>query len=120
MSGLLAVAGTAISGSTAIGLTAAHVGRAGLGKNTVQHSGSFGSSYGAMGAKIPYIIVRRPVQKKVLNYSKSYGYPAHKMVFVGNCSGYLRAKEVRVKSTTATNIEKEMIVNALKSGVYVK
>ena len=120
MSGLLAVAGTAVSGNPSVGLTAAHVGRAGLGKNAVQHSGSFGSSYGAMGAKIPYIIVRRPVQKKVNNYSLSYGYPAHKMVFVGNCQGYLRVREVRVMSTTATNIEKEMIVSALKEGVYVK
>lgn len=119
MSGLLAVAGTVVGGPS-VGMTAAHVGRAGLGKNTVQHSGSFGSSYGAMGAKVPYIIVRRPVQKKVTNYSKSYGYPAHKMVYVGNCQGYLRAKEVRVMSTTATNIEKEMIVTALKEGVYVK
>ncbi len=120
MAGLLGVAGTAISGSPAVGLTAAHIGRAGLGKNAVSHSGSFGSSYGAMGCKIPYIIVRRPVQKKVTDYSKSYGYPAHKMVYVGNCKGYLRAKEVRVTSTKATNVEKEMIVSALKSGVYVK
>ena len=120
MAGLIGVAGTAISGNPAVGLAAAHIGRAGLGKNAVSHSGSFGSSYGAMGCKIPYIIVRRPVQKKITDYSKSYGYPAHKMVNVGNCTGYLRAKEVRVTSTTATNIEKEMIVSALKSGVYVK
>lgn len=119
MAGLIGVAGTAISGSPAVGITAAHIGRAGLGKNAVSHSGSFGSSYGAMGCKIPYIIVRRPVQKKITDYSKSYGYPAHKMVYVGNCNGYLRAKEVRIKSTTATNAEKEMIVSALKSGVYV-
>lgn len=120
MSGLLAVAGTAITSSPSVGLTAAHIGRAGLGKNTVQHSGSFGSSYGAMGSKVPYIIVKRPVQKKVYNYSQSYGYPAHKMVYVGNCENYLRAKEVRVTSTTATNEEKDMIVALLKSGVYVK
>lgn len=120
MSGLLAVAGTAITSSPAVGLTAAHMGKAGLGKNTVQHSGSFGSSYGAMGNKIPYIIVKRPIQKKVYNYSQYYGYPAHKMVYVGNCENYLRAKEVRVTSTTATNLEKDMIVNLLKSGVYVK
>ena len=120
MAGLIGVAGTAISGSPSVGLTASHVGRAGLGKNTVSHSGSFGSSYGAMGCKIPYIIVRRPVQKKITDYSRGYGYPAHKMVYVGNCNGYLRAKEVIVTSTTATNLEKEMIVSALKSGVYVK
>lgn len=120
IAGLMGVAGTAISGNPTVGLHAAHIGRAGLGKNSVQHSGSFGASFGAMGVKIPYIIVKRPTQKIVTNYSVSYGYPAHKMVYVGNCTGYLRAKEVRVTSTTATNIEKEMIVSALKAGVYVK
>ena len=113
MSTLLNVAG-AIATENPMMLTA------GVNKNVVQHSGSFGSSFGAMGLKKPYIIVRRPTQKVIYNYSQSYGYPAHKMVAVGNCTGYLRAKEVRVLSTTATNVEKEMIVNALKSGIYVK
>lgn len=89
-------------------------------KNDVQHSGSFSASYGAMGLKKPFIIVRRPVQKVVMNYNESYGFQAHKMVYVGNCRGYLRAKEIRVLSTTATNEEKNMIVRALKDGVYVK
>lgn len=118
--GLLTVAGTAISGSPMIGMAVGSLGRAGLGKNSVQHSGSFGHTFGAMGAKIPYIIIKRPVQKRVQDYSLSYGYPAHKLVYVGNCTGYLRCREVRVMSTTATNEEKDIIVDALKSGVYVK
>ena len=88
-------------------------------KNTVAHSGSFGSSYGAMGIKKPYIIVKRPVQKKVYGYNKEYGYPAHQMVTVGSCSGYLRAREFEVKSTTATEEEKKRIEILLKEGVYV-
>ena len=88
-------------------------------KNTVAHSGSFGSSYGAMGIKKPYIIVKRPMQKKVYGYNKEYGYPAHKMVTIGDCSGYLRAKEVEVKSSTATEEEKKRIEILLKEGVYV-
>ena len=88
-------------------------------KNTVAHSGSFGSSYGAMGIKKPYIIVKRPVQKKVYGYNKEYGYPAHQMVTVGSCTGYLRAREFEVKSTTATEEEKKRIEILLKEGVYV-
>lgn len=88
-------------------------------KNTVAHSGSFGSSYGAMGIKKPYIIVKRPMQKKIFGYNKHYGYPAHKMVTIGDCSGYLRAKEVEVKSSTATEEEKKRIEILLKEGVYV-
>lgn len=112
---------TAGIGGTALGLTAL-VGGAKRGlnsKNTVAHSGSFGSSYGAMGIKKPYIIVKRPVQKKVYGYNKEYGYPAHQMVTVGSCTGYLRAREFEVKSTTATEEEKKRIEILLKEGVYV-
>lgn len=114
---MLGVAGTAIGGSAGAILGAA--GRAGS-VNSVQRSGSFGASYGAMGAKKPYIIVKRPVQKVITNYNDLYGYPAHKYVSVGNCKGYLRCREVDVKSSTATNEEKAMIEHLLKTGVYVK
>lgn len=88
-------------------------------KSTVQHSGSFGASYGAMGIKKPYLIIRRPIQKQVINYNEDYGFPAHKRVLIGSCSGYLRAKEVHVVSPTATDEEKAMIENLLKQGVFV-
>lgn len=88
-------------------------------KNTVAHSGSFGSSYGAMGIKKPYIIVKRPVQKVVHGYNKNYGYPAHSMVTIGNCSGYLRCRDFEVVSSTATEEEKKRIEVLLKEGVYV-
>ena len=88
-------------------------------KSTVQHSGSFGASYGAMGIKKPYLIIRRPIQKQVLNYNDEYGFPAHKRVLIGSCSGYLRAKEVHVVSPTATDEEKAMIERLLKEGVFV-
>ena len=88
-------------------------------KSTVQHSGSFGASYGAMGIKKPYLIIRRPIQKQVLNYNEEYGFPAHKRVLIGSCSGYLRAKEVHVVSPTATDEEKAMIERLLKEGVFV-
>ena len=88
-------------------------------KSTVQHSGSFGASYGAMGIKKPYLIIRRPIQKQVTNYNEEYGFPAHKRVLIGSCSGYLRAKEVHVVSPTATDEEKAMIEALLKQGVFV-
>ena len=88
-------------------------------KSTVQHSGSFGASYGAMGIKKPYLIIRRPIQKQVTNYNEDYGFPAHKRVLIGSCSGYLRAKEVHVVSPTATDEEKAMIERLLKQGVFV-
>ena len=122
-------AATAAIGASAAGviskgmLTAAGVNGAaqhGLnGKNSVSHSGSFGSSYGAMGIKKPYFIVRRPIQKVVENYNKKYGYPAHSMVNIGSCSGFLRCRDFDVQSSTATEEEKKRIEILLKEGVYV-
>lgn len=89
------------------------------GKAVVQHSGSFGSSHGAMGIKKPYLIIRRPIQKVVNGYQKTYGYPAHKQVIIGSCQGYLRCREVHVVSSLATDAEKNQIESLLKGGVYV-
>lgn len=123
-------AGAALGGASAgaIASTAAIRGGAGAitgaaygarAKNDVQHSGSFGSSFGAMGCKKPFLVIKRPKQKVVAGYNKNYGYPAHKMVTIGECSGYLRAREVDVVSVTATEDEKKLIEEALKSGVFV-
>lgn len=89
------------------------------GKSTVQKSGQFGSSYGAMGIKNPFITITRPKQIQVPNYNDLYGYPAHKMVTVGDCTGFLRCREVHVISPTASEEEKALIENLMKSGVYV-
>ena len=89
------------------------------GKSTVQKSGSFGASHGALGIKTPFITVVRPKQIQVPNYEELYGFPAHKMVTVGSCTGFLRCREVHVVSSTANDQEKSMIEQLLKSGVYV-
>lgn len=89
-------------------------------KSSVQHSGSFGASHGAMGNKTPFIIIRNPIQVKVVNYNDDYGFPAHKRVIVGGCTGYLRVREVNVISASATDEEKAMIEALLKNGVYVQ
>lgn len=88
-------------------------------KSSVQHSGQFGASHGAMGEKIPFIIIRNPIQVKVVNYNDDYGFPAHKRVIIGGCTGYLRVREVNVVSAHATDDEKAAIEALLKNGVYV-
>lgn len=88
-------------------------------KSSVQHSGSFGESFGAMGNKKPYLIIHRPVQVVVPNYNDEYGFPAHKLVRIGDCEGFIRCREVHVVSATATDNEKQMIEQLLKAGVIV-
>lgn len=89
-------------------------------KSSVQHSGQFGASHGAMGAKKPFIIIRNPIQVKVVNYNEEYGFPAHKRVIIGACKGYLQVREVNVISAHATDAEKAAIESMLKAGVYVE
>lgn len=114
----IAVATGGIGGVASAALVGG-VRQGGNSKNIVQHSGSFGSSYGAMGIKVPFIIVKRPKQKVVLGYNTNYGYPSHKMVRISDCSGYLKAIEVDVVSPTATENEKKMIEKQLKDGIFV-
>lgn len=102
-------------GNAQAGVEAARVAN----KSSVQHSGQFGASHGAMGEKIPFIIIRNPIQVKVVNYNEEYGFPAHKRVIIGGCRGYLRVREVNVISAHATDEEKMAIELALKNGVYV-
>lgn len=116
----VATGGTALPAAVMLGSVAAGSAQHGLtSKNQVQYSGSFGSSYGAMGIKKPFLIIKRPRQKVVYGYNTNYGYPAHKMVLVSTCTGYLKAREVDVVSPTATEAEKKMIEQLLKSGVFV-
>ena len=89
------------------------------GKSTVQKSGSFGASHGALGIKTPFITITRPKQIQVPNYNDLYGYPAHKSVMINSCTGFLRCREVHVISATASEAEKSVIESMLKSGVYV-
>lgn len=89
------------------------------GKSTVQKSGQFGSSHGALGIKTPFIVVTRPKQIQVPNYEDLYGFPAHKMVTIGSCRGFLRCREAHIISATANDEEKSIIESMLKSGVYV-
>lgn len=114
------VSGNIGAGISQIGYGAANaIGSVVSAKSSVQHSGSFGSSFGALGIKTPFIIISRPKQLCVLNYPLEYGYPAHACVTIGACSGYLRVREVHVKSATATDEEKTKIEELLKAGVFV-
>lgn len=87
-------------------------------KSDVQHSGNMAGNFGAMAGKKPYLIVKFPRQVPAPNYNMDYGYPAHRRVTIGQCTGYLRVREVNIISATATDDEKAKIEQLLKEGVY--
>ena len=51
-------------------------------------------------------------------YSELYGYPSNKTVFLNNCSGYVKVKDIRLE-TVATDSERLEIINLLKAGVII-
>lgn len=113
--------GGAISGGIAGAVGGAFAGglRAmGGAKASVAHSGAFGGTFGAMGVKKPYLIIRRPVKKEAA-YRDVSGLPAYKRVYLSACSGFVRVRDCEFKSATATAEEKRMVVEALKQGVIV-
>jgi hypothetical protein len=111
------VAGYAVGGP--VGAVTGALGGASKGfSQTTQISGNLGSNAGAMGQKIPYLIISRNRPYQPNNYNTLYGYPANSTVTLANCTGYTRVKDVHV-NIVATDTELEMIENQLKEGVIL-
>lgn len=85
----------------------------------VQHSGGFTGCAGAMGPKIPYLIITRP-QTRVANDVQLYeGKPSNATQFIGDCTGFVRAVEVHFSAPGAFDDEAKEIEALLKSGVLI-
>lgn len=82
------------------------------------HSGSLSANAGIMGARTPYLILTRRRGYDANGYNQIYGYPSNKTVFLNNCSGFVRVKDIQLK-TGATDLEANEIVSLLKDGVIV-
>lgn len=90
------------------------------GKMQVAHSGSIGSNAGAMGGKIPYLIITRPKSYEANNYSSYYGLPSNKTVKLSSCTGYTRVKDIHLENiSSATDDELNEIESLLKEGVII-
>lgn len=113
------IAGTVLSGGAlAPALIGGAVGASHL-HTDVSKSGGFSGSAGAMGSKIPYLIISRPQSAMADSYNHFTGKPANAHVTLRNCSGMTRVKRVYVGNMNATDEEKAMIESQLKTGVLV-
>lgn len=123
VAGVLSVAGgvlgtIASGGALAPALIGGAVGASHLHTN-VSHSGGFSGCAGAMGGKIPYLIISRPQTAMAGNYGHFTGRPANSHVTLRDCSGFTRVKSVYVGNVNATDEEKDMIEAQLKAGVLI-
>lgn len=88
-------------------------------KTQVQHSGQFTGASGAMGGKSPYLIVIRPQTRTPSQINFFEGIPSNEYSLVGNCSGFIRVKDVHLSIPRAMNSELQEIENLLKTGVII-
>lgn len=122
--GLLAVAGGVASmvssgGVSAPAVLTAAAGAASASKSTVGRSGGFSGNAGAMGCKVPYLIIQRPQTRVASTFPELAGYPTNKSGKLGSFSGQVNVVHVHVENVGATNDELTQIENLLKSGVLV-
>lgn len=85
----------------------------------VERSGSFTGNAGAMGSKIPYLIISRPQTAMAQNFETLSGYPSNTYTKLSACTGFTQVKFVHVENLNATDAEKQDIEQLLKEGVIL-
>ena len=113
------IAGTIASGGAAMPLMMGAASSAMNMHTNVERSGSITGNAGAMGAKIPYLIISRPQTAMADNYSKYTGIPANQEMRIGSASGFCKFLTVHLTNITATDAEKAEIQNLFESGVLI-
>lgn len=88
-------------------------------RTNVDRSGSFTGNAGAMGSKIPYLIISRPQTAMAQNFETLSGYPSNTYTTISACTGFTQVKYVHVENLTATETEKQEIERLLKEGVIL-
>ena len=90
-----------------------------VGTGGVRQSGYFGSNAGALGIRIPYVIITHPASYDAMLYNKQYGFPSNKTVTLGSLNGYTKVKDIHLSGIPCTDDELEEIERLLKEGVII-
>ena len=118
-SGIAGIAMASTGVGIAAGATAIGAGVANMSKSQNAHASGFSGNSGAMGIKIPYLIIERPQVKTADTFPVLDGYPTNYSIRLGDCSNHVVCKTVHVNGIAATKSELEQIEMLLKSGVEV-
>lgn len=113
------IAGTIASGGSALPLIASSAGSILNARTKVEHSGGFSGNAGAMGSKIPYLIISRPQVALADNFEKYIGYPTNITTTLESCSGFVNVLECHLENINATDSELDEIESVLKGGIIV-
>lgn len=82
-------------------------------------SGNLSSNAGALGIRIPYLIITHPTVYDAMIYNQFYGYPSNVYQRLSAMSGFVRVKDIHLDSISCTDQELEMIYAKLKEGVII-
>jgi len=113
------IAGTIASGGSALPLLASSAGSILNARTKVEHSGGFSGNAGAMGSKIPYLIISRPQIDLANKFEKYIGYPANVTTTLASCSGFVNVLECHLENINASDSELNEIESLLKGGIIV-
>ena len=81
-------------------------------------SGNLTSNAGILGNRKPFVIISRRQSYDAARYNEMYGFPSNATVYLSNCTGYARVKDIKLR-TTATDPERQEILEMLHNGIYV-
>lgn len=113
IAGTIATGGAALPALMGAGAAATHM------HTDVSHSGQISGNAGAMGGKVPYLIVVRPQTEVAERSEKYYGYGANSYCKVESLSGFARLYNAVVRSNDSiTDVERKEIQTILESGFY--
>jgi hypothetical protein len=86
---------------------------------SISKSGSLSGNSGAMGGKVPYLIISRPQTSLASTFPNQEGYPTNYSATLGEYTGFVRCRALHTDGIPATAQELEEIRQALASGVIV-
>lgn len=90
------------------------------GLSGAKQSGTFGANAGALGIRIPYVIITHPVTAMPYNFEQLQGKPSNMAVTLSSLSGFTRIKYVHLENIgSATEEEINMIKERLMEGVII-
>lgn len=113
------IAGTIASGGSALPILASAAGSMLNARTKVEHSGGFSGNAGAMGGKIPYLIISRPQVEMANDFQKFIGYPSNVTTTLSTCTGFVNVLECHLENINATSSELMEIETLLKGGIIV-
>ena len=109
--------GTAMSGGA---MLPAMLGAGAALPNAKTHTsinGQFTGCAGAMGGKIPYLIITRPITRVAAKANQYTGFPSNYNVKIGSVTGFFKCVDVHLCISKAYKNEIDEIMTLLKTGV---